>query len=192
MRVPIGISNRHVHLSQADVERLFGKWYQLQKLRNISQPWQFACQETVTLQWPRWNIENVRVVWPVRKISQVEIMLWDNYILWINAPVQISGEVKKSDWIRIIWPNWIGFDLSSWVIVSKRHLHCTVDEAKKFWLQNGDLIKIQIWGERGLIFENVAVRARDDYALDFHIDIEEANAAGVKVWDRGEILGMIN
>lgn len=187
MRVPIWISNRHVHLSQVDVEKLFGKWYQLTKLKDLSQPGEFACNETIILSWPQGKLSNVRVVGPTRKNTQVEIMLGDNFVLWTSAPVRISGEFDDGENITLIWPAWEAY-ISKGMIVSQRHLHCTTAEAKDLWIKNWDVIKIKIPGIRGLIFENVAVRAKDDYALDFHVDIEEANAAGLKPWDRGEII----
>lgn len=187
MRIPIWISNRHVHLSQVDVEKLFGKWYQLTSLKEITQPGQFACNETVILSWPNGKIEQVRVVGPTRKTTQVEIMLGDNFMLWTNAPVRISWEFADGENITLIWPAWEVY-ISHGMIVSQRHLHCTVAEAEELWLKNGDIISIKIPWSRGLIFEHVAVRARDDYALDFHIDREEANAAGINMGDRWEIV----
>jgi len=186
MRIPIWISNRHVHLSQADVEKLFGKWYELKKLKDITQPGQFAAEEIVALEGPQGKIPNVRVVWPTRKTTQVEMMLGDNFILWTNTPVKVSGDTKNLEYIKIIWP--VGEVYGPFAMVSQRHLHCTVQEATEMWLKNGNIIKMHVGGVRGLVFENVAVRAKDDYALDFHIDIEEANAAGVKPGDRAEII----
>lgn len=187
MRIPIWISNRHVHLSQVDVEKLFGKWYQLTKMKDITQPGQFACNEVLTIAGPNGKIPNVRVVGPTRKESQVEIMLGDNFILWTKTPVRVSGEFTDGESITLIWPAWEAY-VTKGMIVSQRHLHCTIAEAEDMGLKNGDLIKIKIPGPRGLIFEHVAVRARDDYALDFHIDIEEANSAWVKPGDWGEIV----
>ncbi|MCX6823282.1 MAG: phosphate propanoyltransferase [candidate division SR1 bacterium] len=188
MRIPIGISNRHVHLSPADVEKVFGKGYQLTKFKDITQPGQFACNETVTLLGPKGKMEHVRVVGPTRKESQIEIMLGDNFVLGTNAPVRVSGEFSDGENISLLGPAGECF-VSKGMIASQRHLHCTIAEAEDMGLKNGDMIKIKIPGPRGLIFEQVAVRARDDYALDFHIDIEEANAAGVKPGDWGEIVG---
>ncbi len=186
MRIPIWISNRHIHLSQNDVEKLFGEGHQLTNLRNISQPGQFACEEVITLIWPKGKIEKVRVVGPTRKMTQVEIMLADNFVLWTAAPIKISGETEGLEYITMVWPKW---EVSGrYLLVTKRHLHCTVKESQELGIKNGDTIKIHVWGIRGLVFENVAVRARDDYALDFHVDIEEANAAGLKTGDRGEII----
>lgn len=187
MRLPIWISNRHIHLSQVDVNKLFGDGYQLKVLKNISQPGQFAGEETVTLSGPKGKIANVRVVGPVRKTTQIEIMMGDNFVLGTQAPVRISGEFTDGAGITIIGPAGEVY-VSAGMIVAQRHLHCTIAEAEQMGIKNGDTINIKIPGPRGLIFENVAVRARDDYALDFHIDIEEANAAGVNVGDWGEII----
>ena len=184
MRIPIWISNRHVHLSPSDVEKIFGKWYELKVFKNISQPGQYACEETVVIEWPKWKIERVRIVGPTRKTTQVEIMLGDNFTLWTNAPIKVSGDSSGLEYIKIIWP--VGEIYGPFAMVSERHLHCTVKEAQELGIKNGDSIQLHVGGIRGVVFENVAVRAKDDYALDFHIDIEEANAAGVKQGDRAE------
>ncbi len=186
MRIPIWISNRHVHLSPSDMEKIFGKWYKLKVFKDISQPGQYAAQELVIIEWPKGKIEKVRVVWPTRKTTQVEIMVGDNFVLWTNAPIKVSGDVDNLEYIKIIWP--VGDIYGPFAMVSERHLHCTVKEAQELWLKNGEKIKLHIGWIRGLVFENVAVRARDDYALDFHIDIEEANAAWVKPGDRAELI----
>lgn len=186
MRIPLWISNRHVHLSQPDVEKLFGKGYELKKLKDISQPWQYACEETVTLVGEKGKLEKVRVVGPTRKTTQVEIMLWDNFILWTQAPIKVSWDITGLVSIGITGP--AGEIYGPFAMVAQRHLHCTVKEANELGIKNGDMIKMVIGGIRWLIFENVAVRARDDYALDFHIDIEEANAAGIQKGDRAELI----
>ncbi len=186
MRIPVWISNRHVHLSPSDCEKLFGKWYELQTLRNISQPGQFAAEEVVTLVWERWQIEKVRVVWPNRKSTQVEISVGDTFVLWITAPIKVSWDTKDLWYIKIIWP--AGEIYWPFAIVAQRHLHCTVKEAEEMWIKTGDVVKMHVGGVRWIVFENVAVRARDDYALDFHVDIEEANAAGLKPGDRAELI----
>ncbi len=186
MRIPLGISNRHVHLSPSDVEKLFGKWYELKKFKDITQPGQFAAQEVVTLVWEKWSIEKVRVVGPSRKTTQVELSMGDTFTLWISAPIRISGETNDLGYIKIVWP--MGEIYGPFAMIAQRHLHCTVKEAQELGIKNGDEIKLHVWGIRWLVFENVAVRAKDDYALDFHIDIEEANAAWVKPGDRAELI----
>jgi len=175
-----------VHLSSSDLEKLFGPWYKLELLKAISQPGQFACKETVTLAGEKGKIEKVRIVGPTRKTTQAEIMIGDNFSLWINAPIKVSGDVDNLEYIKIIWP--VGEVYGPFAMVSQRHLHCTVKEAQEMGIKNGDVIQLHVWGARGLTFENVAVRVKDDYALDFHIDIEEANAAGLKPGDRAELI----
>lgn len=187
MRIPIWISNRHIHLSMEDANTLFGNEYEFKEWKKISQPWQFAAQDVVIIKWPNGKIEDVRVMWPFRKHTQVEILRSDNFILWTNAPIRISGDLKRSERLTVVWPKW-EVDLINWVIVAKRHLHITIAEAKDFKLKDGQNISIKTHGKRWLIFDNVIVRAKDNYALDFHIDIDEANAAGLNPWDWGEII----
>ena len=186
MRIPVWISNRHVHLSPSDMEKVFGKWYELKVFKDISQPGQYAAQELVTIEWPKGKIEKVRVVGPTRKTTQVEIMVGDNFVLWTNAPIKVSGDVDNLEYIKIIWP--VGDIYGTFAMVAQRHLHCTVQEAQEMGIKNGDIIQLHVGWIRGIMFENVAVRARDDYALDFHIDIEEANAALMKPGDWAELI----
>ncbi len=190
VRIPIWISNRHIHLSLEDANTLFGNWYEFKKMKDISQPWQYACDEIVTIKWDKWEIENVRILLPLRKHTQLEIMRSDGFKLWVNAPIRLSGDLKRSERLTVIWPKW-EVDLINWVIIAKRHLHITIAEAKDLKLKDGQNISIkthsQNW-ERDLIFNNVTVRAKDNYALDFHIDIDEANAAGLSPGDWGEII----
>ena len=200
VRIPIGISNRHIHLSLEDANTLFGStdWnvYEFKKLKDISQPGQFACEETVTIKWEKWEIKNIRVLWPLRKHTQLEIMRSDGFKLGVNAPIRISGDLKRSERLTIIWPKW-KVDLINGVIIAKRHLHITIAEAKDLKLKDWQNISIRTHGwnwngsgkdERWLIFENVIVRAKDNYALDFHIDLDEANAAWLSPWDWWEII----
>jgi len=185
MRIPLWISNRHVHLSQSDCEKLFGKWYELKIFKTISQPGQYAAEELVTLVGEKGQIENVRVVGPNKKTTQVELSIGDTFALWITAPIRVSGDTKDLWYIKIVW--LVGEVYGPFAIVAQRHLHCTVKEAAEMWIKNGDVVKMHVGWIRWIIFENVAVRAKDDYALDFHIDIEEANAAWVKPGDRAEL-----
>ncbi len=168
------------------MEKVFGKWYELKVFKDISQPGQYAAQELVTIEWPKGKIEKVRVVGPTRKTTQVEIMVGDNFVLWTNAPIKVSGDVDNLEYIKIIWP--VGDIYGTFAMVAQRHLHCTVQEAQEMGIKNGDIIQLHVGWIRGIMFENVAVRARDDYALDFHIDIEEANAALMKPGDWAELI----
>ncbi|MFZ2151335.1 MAG: phosphate propanoyltransferase [Candidatus Absconditicoccaceae bacterium] len=188
MRIPIGISNRHIHLSQVDADKLFGKGHEFKVLKDLSQPGQSAYEETVAIKGPKGEIKNVRILGPVRKQTQVEIFMGDNYVLGCNAPIKLSGDLKGSESLNIIGPQGSIY-LQEGVIVAKRHLHITQSEADDRGLKNNQKIRIKTNNyERGLIFENVLVRIADTYALDFHVDMEEANAAGLKMGDWGEII----
>lgn len=186
MRVPIGVSNRHVHLSPNDLEKLFGKGYELKKFKDITQPGQYAAEENVSLVTEGGTIKRVRVVGPNRKNTQVELSVGDTFTLWITAPLRVSGETHGLAYVKIVGP--VGSVYGPFVMVAQRHLHCTTQEAKELGVKTGDVVKMRVGGVRGVIFENVVVRARDDFAFDFHVDMEEANAAGIKQGDWAELI----
>lgn len=178
MRVPIGVSNRHVHLSDADVAVLFGPNYQFKKLKDLSQPGKYACEETVSLSWPKGKIDGLRILWPARKHTQVEILASDCYKLGIQAPVRVSGDLVGTAGATLYGPVW-SIILTSWVVVAQRHLHISLTEARASNLTDWQIVSINVPGIRPLVFQNVFVRAGEDSALDFHIDTDEGNAAGV-------------
>ena len=187
MRLPIWISNRHLHLSQEDANTLFGSNYECKKLKDLSQPWQYACEETVTIKWPKAEIWGVRILWPYRKFTQVEILAGDNYKLGTQAPLRESGDLEGSEAIEIIGPNGT-VSLKQGLIVAQRHVHMTVADAKDFWVENGEIVKVKIAGDRALVFENVVIRVSDNFALDMHVDTEEGNAAGLGLGAWGELI----
>lgn len=186
-KLTVGVSNRHLHLSENDANILFGEWYQLNKIKDLSQPGQFAAEEIVSIKWPKWQIDGIRILWPYRQDTQIEIMMWDNFKLWINAPIRLSGDLVGTPWLEIIGPKW-SINIEKWVIVAKRHIHMNLDEAKAFGLKDNQIVRVKADGERWLIFENVIVRANNKWALDMHIDIEEANAAWIKNGQEVEII----
>lgn len=187
MRVPIEISARHIHLKQTDLELLFGKGYELKKLKEISQPDQFAARETVTIKNGVEEISNVRIIGPCRDYTQVEISKTDAHNLSIDAPIRNSGDINNTPGICVLGPKGRLF-LKSGVIISERHLHLSSEEAKKLNLRHLQLISIKIGGNRSLIFNNVIVNSRQNVdKLSFQIDTDEANAANVKNGDYGEI-----
>lgn len=186
MRIPIGISNRHIHLSAKDIELLFGKGYQLQTLKKLSQPGEFAATETVTLVGEKGFIEHVRIIWPQRKTTQVELLFGDQFLLWVQAPIKISWDTHDLWYIKIVGP--VGEIYGPYALIAQRHLHCTVKEAEDLWIKDGDTLQMSVGTVRKVLFENIVVRAKDTYALDFHIDIEEANAAGIQPGDRAELI----
>ena len=169
--VPIGVSNRHVHLSQNDLESLFGSGYELTKIKDISQPGQFACKETVTIAGPKGAIEKVRVLGPTRKQSQVEILKSDCFKLGINAAMRMSGDLAGTPGITLIGPQKSLF-LTQGAIVAKRHIHMLP--------RDGQVGSLKVSGERGGILGNVVIRVTTTSALECHIDTEEANAMDLK------------
>ena len=187
MRTPIGISNRHIHLSQSDANTLFGSNYQLTKMKDLSQPGQFAAEETVIIKGPKSEIAKVRVLGPYRKFSQVEILASDNFKLGTNAPLRLSGDLEGSEAIEVIGPNGT-LHLNQGLIVAKRHIHMTVADAELFGVTDGQIVKVKTPGERGLVFDNVVIRVDDSFLLDMHIDIDEANAAGLGAGAWGEVI----
>jgi putative phosphotransacetylase len=186
--IPVGVSNRHVHLSPDDVERLFGTGHALRLDRELSQPGQFAAKEKVMLLGPKGFIQNVRVLGPARGASQVEISRTDGFQLGVHAPVRLSGDINGSAGITIIGPSGC-IVLSEGVIVAKCHVHMSLVDADRFQVKNGETLVLQTSGERPLIYPHVVVRVNERYALDFHIDLDEGNAANLTTGDSVYMIG---
>ncbi|WP_429162829.1 phosphate propanoyltransferase [Desulfitispora alkaliphila] len=175
-KIPLGVSNRHVHLSQQDLEKLFGYQVELTKYKDLSQPGQFACQEQVTLVGPKGVIEKVRVLGPVRKETQVEVSVADCFKLGIKAPIRDSGDLEGSASITLVGPKG-SVTLIQGVIIANRHIHMHTSDAARFELKDGDRVSVKASGLRELVFHQVLVRVSDKYKLEMHIDTDEANAA---------------
>lgn len=176
--IPVGISNRHVHLSQSDLNALFGTDYEMSKLKDLSQPGQYACKETVTICGPKGAIEKVRILGPVRSKTQIEVMAGDCVKLGVPCQVRLSGDLHATPGITIIGPKG-SIQTAEGVIVAQRHIHMTLDDAKRFGVNDGQTVSIKIEGPRGGIYDNTAIRATDASVLECHLDIEEANAMNV-------------
>ena len=177
--VPVGVSNRHIHLSTADLETLFGAGYELTPIKDLSQPGQFACKETLTIVGPSLRpIENVRVLGPVRKASQVEISRTDSFTLKVKPPVRESGDIAGSAPITIIGPIGV-VTLKEGCIIANRHIHMSTDEGAAFGLSDGQYVDVEVSGERRTRFYDVQVRVHKDFRLEMHIDTDDANAAGI-------------
>jgi len=177
--VPVGVSNRHIHLTQEHVETLFGKGYELTPCKDLSQPGQYACKELLTIVGPSLRpIEKVRVLGPVRKASQVEISRTDSFVLKVKPPVRESGDIKGSAPITIIGPKGI-VTLDEGCIIANRHIHMSTDEGVAFGLKDGDYVNVEANGERKTLFYDVQVRVHKDFRLEMHIDTDDANAAGI-------------
>lgn len=177
--VPVGVSNRHIHLSKEDLETLFGAGYQLTPIKDLSQPGQFACKEQLTIIGPSLRpIEGVRVLGPVRKESQVEISRTDSFTLKVKPPVRESGDIKGSAPITIVGPKGT-VTLKEGCIIANRHIHMSDEEGKVFGLNDGDYVTVEIDGERRTTFYDVQVRVNKAFRLEMHIDTDDANAAGI-------------
>ena len=176
--VPVGVSARHVHLTQEHVEILFGKGYQLTKKKELMGG-QFASNEMVTIVGLKLRaIENVRVLGPVRKISQVEVSATDAIKLGIKAPIRESGNIKGSAPIAIVGPKGVVY-LEEGCIVAKRHIHMAPKDAMAAGVHDGDIVSVKMDNERGTIFNNVQIRVDNSFTLEMHIDTDEANAAKI-------------
>lgn len=189
--VPIAASNRHIHLSPEHVDRLFGRGYKLTKLKELSQPSQFAAKETVTLIGPKGKIPNVRVLGPSRGKTQVEISLFDGYTLGIKPPIRNSGDIKGSEAITIQGPRG-QIRIEEGLICAARHIHMHTSDSEVFGLEEGDVVQVKVDGQRGVIFSNVLVRVSPKYKLEMHIDLDEANAASIKNGQLGEIISVVS
>ncbi len=177
--VPVGVSNRHIHLSKEDVETLFGAGYELTPFKDLSQPGQYACKETLTIIGPSLRpIENVRVLGPVRKASQVEISRTDSFVLKVKPPVRESGDIAGSAPVTIVGPKGI-VTLKEGCIIANRHIHMSEEEGVRFGLKDGDYVTVEANGERRTTFYDVQVRVNKAFRLEMHIDTDDANAAGI-------------
>jgi acetate kinase len=180
--IPIGVSAHHVHLSQPDVERLFGPGHTLTPISPLEQPGQFASEEQVRLIGPRGSIDRVRVLGPARSESQVEIARTEGYRLGIHAPVRMSGDLDGAPGL-ILEGTHGQAELKNGVIFAQRHIHMTPTDARRLGLQNGDVVRVRVEGDRELIFGDVAVRVSPKFKLEFHLDTDEANAAQLNTGD---------
>lgn len=177
--VPVGVSNRHIHLSKDDLETLFGKGYELTPIKDLSQPGQFACKEQLTIVGPSLRpIEGVRVLGPVRSASQVEISRTDSFTLKVKPPVRESGDIKGSAPVTIIGPKGV-VTLKEGCIIANRHIHMSDEEGAAFGLKDGDYVNVEVNGERRTTFYDVQVRVNKAFRLEMHIDTDDANAAGI-------------
>ena len=181
-RIPIGVSNRHVHVSRADLDRLYGKDYALTHKSELGQPGQFAANETVTLQGPKGTFEHVRILGPVRSQSQVEISKTDSFRLGVKAPITLSGHLQGTPGITLIGPRGT-VDLPCGVIIAKRHIHMTPAQAAARHLKDGQIVDVETFGERRGILGDVIIRVSDTAGLEMHIDVDEANACSLSNHD---------
>lgn len=178
-RIKIGVSQRHVHLSREDLDILFGKGYELTKKKTLMGR-EFASEEVVTLVGPSLKaIENVRVLGPVRKNTQVEISRTDTFILKVSPPVRPSGNVEGSERLVLVGPKGSVY-LKEGVIIANRHIHLTPEYAERHGIRDNDYVDVLVEGIKPTKFYDVQVRVRDDFNVEMHIDTDDANSAGLK------------
>ena len=188
MKVPIEISARHTHPSCHDLEVLFGAGFKLTKFKDLSQPGQFAAVECVKLVGPQGEINKVRILGPCREETQVEVSETEARELGLTPPVRDSGNLAGTPGLKIIGPAG-QIDLPQGVILALRHIHIDPATAESLGVKNGDKVKVDVSGERDLLFENVLIRVSPDFKLAMHIDTDEANAAGIDANNHeGEII----
>ena len=181
-QVPVGVSARHIHLTQEHMEALFGEGYHLTKKKDLMGG-QYACNETVTIVGLKLRaIENVRVLGPVRKASQLEISATDAMKLGIAAPVRESGNVAGSAPVAVAGPKGVIY-LKEGCIIAMRHIHMSPTDASAAGVSDGDIVSVKADNERGTIFNQVKIRVDESFTLEMHIDTDEANAGKIKTGD---------
>ena len=173
--VPVGISARHIHLERQHLDQLFGPGYQLTPMKELSQPGQYASEETVEIIGPKGKPVKMRVLGPERAKTQVEVSLSDSRQLGIIPPVRTSGDINGTPGIKVRGPKG-EIEITEGVIIPDRHIHMTPEDARWYGVKNGQRVKIRLSGAKGGIMEHVVLRVGTEYRLDFHIDTDDANA----------------
>jgi len=186
-KIPIGVSARHVHLAQAEVEQLFGENYQLTPKFELSQPGQFAAEETVVVAGPKGSIERVRILGPARSLSQVEVSWTDAMKLGLKPPLRISGDIQGSSPVTLIGPKG-SVVLNEGLIIAQAHIHMSPADSAKFNVIDGQSVQIKAEGIRPIILSNVVIRVSERYRLEMHIDTDEANAGLIQQGTLAEIV----
>ena len=187
MKITVGLSNRHIHLSEKDLFTLFGEGYTLTKLKDLSQPGQYAAEEVVDIVGPKGKIEKIRILGPSRDYTQVELSMADARAIGVVAPVRESGNLEGSPGCKVIGPKG-EIEIEKGVIIAHRHIHMSPDDAKYFNVSNKEVVSVETQGIRSIVFNNVIIRVSPLFSLEMHIDIEEGNAAGLK---NGDVVNLI-
>ncbi len=178
INVIIEVSARHVHLFQEQIEKLFGRGYKLTVFKQLSQRGEFASNEVVDLKTAKNTLKHVRVLGPARNYTQVELSKTDAFYLGMDALVKVSGDLDGTPGLTIAGSKG-KIDIPQGVIFSYRHIHCSPIQARKYGLKHGQLVKVKIVGQRGLVFNNVMIKVKKGFNWRMHIDTDEANAAGI-------------
>ena len=184
LSIPVGVSNRHCHLTEEHFKRLFGAESAPKKMRDIKQPGFYAAEELVDVRGPRGVLRKIRLVAPYRAHTQIEIAATDAFAIGLDPPVRESGDIKGSTGAVLIGPRG-QVEIEEGVILARRHLHFSPAEAKAAGMTSGEIVRVRAGtgAGRAVVFEDVVVRVSDQYRLEFHVDTDEANAAGIKTGD---------
>lgn len=176
--IKAGVSNRHIHVNEEDLKTLFGKDYELTPIKDLGQPGQYAADEKVIIVGKKGAIPGVRVLGPVRPETQIEISRTDSFQLGVKPPLKDSGDLEGSASLTVVGPKGT-IILDRGVIIAKRHIHMTPEEAETYKVKDKDIVKVYCEGDsqRKTIFDDVLIRVSTKYALEFHVDVDEANAA---------------
>lgn len=185
--VPIAVSARHIHLSVHDIGVLFGAPYDLHIKKNLSQPNQFAAEETVTIAGPKKAIENVRVLGPARHSTQIEVSRTDAVRLGLSPPVRESGNLAGSSPVTVIGPKGSLY-LQEGLIIAQAHIHMPPNDATRFGVTNGEYVQVRVRSERPITLGNVLVRVSSSYRLEMHVDTDEANAGAIQAGQTGIVI----
>ena len=175
-KVKLGVSARHLHVSQKDLEILFGEGAKLTHMKDLGQPGQFASNERVDLVGPKGTFAGIRILGPVRPITQVELSISEARKIGVVAPIRESGDIKGSGKATLVGPKG-SIELEEGVIVAARHVHLTVETAEKYGIKDKDLLKIKLEGDRPTLFEGVIARVSPSFADEIHLDVDEGNAS---------------
>ena len=186
-KLPIALSNKHIHVSQKDLDILFGEGYELTKFKDLSQPGQYACVEKVDVVGSKNTLRGVRILGPVRPDTQFEISVSDAFTLGVNPLVRNSGDIANTPGAKLVGPKG-EVDIDKGVIVAARHIHMHTTDGEDYGVSDNEVVSVKVSGPRGLVFDNVLVRVHKTYALEMHVDVEEGNAAGIKNGDLVELL----
>ena len=186
-RVGVGVSNKHLHLTEADLRTLFGPDTQLTVYKELVQPGQYATVEKVDIVGPKAAFYGVRIIGPTRPATQVELSMTDARVLGLKPPVRESGKLDGTPGVKIVGPAG-EVELSEGVIIALRHIHLSPTEAEEAGLKDKDLVDVQTYGSRPLMFQDVLIRAGEAHKKEFHADTDEANAAGIQNGQEVEII----
>ncbi|MDO5115151.1 MAG: phosphate propanoyltransferase [Synergistaceae bacterium] len=188
-KIPLGVSNRHIHLNRGDMDALFGEGSELTRRNDLGQPGQYAAEETVSVKGPKGRLDKVRVLGPLRPDTQLEISLSDGFLLGVRPPVRESGKLDGTPGVEIIGPKG-SVKKEGCVIAALRHIHMSDREAAFYGFSDKEIVDVEAGSpERSAVFRGVLLRVSDKYALEMHIDTDEANAVGAKNGDFVRIVG---